>query len=194
MKYNNKRFAIILVGVFVLVFAMQFVTAQGSSPDFVGDVRELLEKWGILPTDVVGNDVLWIFVGIFGSLVLVLIMADLLMAISPWSDYINWVLAVGVFIVLALVGAIRGAVAGVFSFAGVLFGAGSALALIMTAVVFFAAVIFVFVGGSKIQGWIANVKNRKQILRAQKKGVKSAESTVKGKTVLDAVGSTDVGV
>ena len=185
MKYNSKRIAFVFVGIFVLMFSIQFVAAQEDS--FIGDTRELLEKWGILPDDIVGNDILWIFVGVFGSLVLVLITADLLMMISPWSDYINWVIAIGIFIVLTLVGVIRNLVAYVFSFAGVLFGAGSALALVMTAILFIFAVIFIFFGGNWIRAWIIRTKRNKWVLTAKKKGAKRGARITEGAETLETV-------
>ncbi len=189
MKYNKKRFLFLVVGMFALMFAMQFVAAQDTS-SLLTDTKDLLIKWNLLPDDITGNSALWIFVAVFGSLVLVLITADILMLVSPWSDYINWIIAGGIFVVLTLTGLLRNLVGGVFVFAGIVFGAGSALALIMTAVMFFAAIIFIFFGGVKMQKWLVDVKGRKGILKAEKKAHKAAEGVVAGATVLRDVGAT----
>jgi hypothetical protein len=188
MIYNNRKKLLLLVGVLMLVFAVQFVAAAEASDSFVGDTKALLEKWNLLPGNLVGNDVLWIFIAIFGSIVLVLIIADILMLVSPWSDYINWVIAGGIFVVLVLTGALRNLVGVVFILAGTIFGVGSGLALIMTAIMFFAAIIFIFFGNLKIQKWLVDVKGRKGILHAQKKAHKAAEDVVAGATVMGDVG------
>ena len=98
-----------------------------------------------------------------------------------------WVIAIGIFIVLTLVGVIRNLVAYVFSFAGVLFGAGSALALVMTAILFIFAVIFIFFGGNWIRAWIIRTKRNKWVLTAKKKGAKRGARITEGAETLETV-------
>ncbi len=202
MKYNNKKlFLLTIIGVFTFLFAMQIVAAQPAAadttgPETVDKTIDFLLRINLLPDTLdtfvgEGNSakLLWIFLSIFGLLITFLIAADLLMLVSPWSDYINWLIAGGVMIVFVISDVYRQVLAWSYLSMALIIGGGGILALLLTGVLFIAAIYFLFFGyGEWFAGFVEGVRARKKMLRSHKKATEGISEVVEGTRVLRAAG------
>ncbi len=123
-------------------------------------------------------------IGILAIIVLFVIILDIAQLALPFSNWVNWIIAIAFVIVAGLLGLIRTINGWALTFGSYLVGGAGALAIIMSAVLLVIVIIALFFGGEKLRNWIVNVKGKRTIMEAKAKGYKAAEDVVAASTYL----------
>jgi len=154
----------------VLISAAEFditdnVVYETIKPYFVSD--EMVEE--------TGSEVIALIIGLIALLIVFAIITDMVMLVSPFHTNVNWIMGVGVGIVMILMKWNVYFAAWWLTRLSIIFGWLGALAMAGTIILSILALIFIFFGGLWIQKIIIGVKTRRRGLELTEKTTKSAQ-------------------
>jgi hypothetical protein len=192
---NWKKFGVysILLLLVIMPFTLSLVSAEGedegedeTSDNFLGTTWDYISgkitpvmssAWDAAGKFSKGTAQ---FLGLLALVFIFIILLDLSLLVLPFGKTTCWVIAI-LFTIGALVTDVIRIIAGWGLAVGSLIAGGAGvLAIIMSAVVLFAAVIVLFFGGNKIMGWLKNMKANREALEgvyeAKGRGLKIREA------------------
>jgi hypothetical protein len=184
MKKAGKILGLFVLGIIMISLMAESVLALPTWSD-VGNffVGMLAPEVGIASGPVA------VLIGLIGAILILMIIGDILNLVSPLSNYVNWSIAVGVTIIMLVVGWVRTFIAVIMSFVAGLFGVGGTIVLGATAVLFIFAILFLYFGIMPwVQHWIVNMKARKEELKGTEAALSEATKIRKGKIILTEAG------
>lgn len=115
-----------------------------------------------------------LIIGIITLAILLSIMVDILLLVSPFSNVTNWIIGVGIGLLMILSGANVTVGAWVFLVGSAIFGFAGIAAGLLTIVMSILALVFIFFGGQWIRKWIITTRARRRELDLTKKALNSA--------------------
>lgn len=129
-----------------------------------------------------------IVVGILAFIVMFAIVLDIAQLALPFSSWVNWILALSFVIVAGIMGLVRTVASWALGAGAIIVGGAGFIAIVMSAVILLAVVIFLFFGGEWLQKKLQKIRGNRDILNAKRKGDKKAAEIVEGFEVGRQVG------
>lgn len=178
---NNMKKEKILALSILILFMVSLLAGVVSAIEWkdvsgAGDFFKWLQEKALSSISPIGFEetAAGIAIGIIAMIMIFVIMLDVFQLVLPFSDWVSYILAIGFVIAGAILGMVRTVAGWGMLIGAYIAGGAGAFALVMTAIVFLFAIIFLFFGGQWIQKWIIKMKARRYGLELTKKQLKSA--------------------
>jgi len=189
MKKAGKIIALMILGLFVINFVSALEPVSWAQINGPGDFFKWVAGSVITSVSPVGYESgTGVLLGIIAMIMILVIMIDIFQLVLPFSDWVTYVLAAGFTIAGLTLGVVRTIAGWGLALGATITGAAGTLAIIMSAVMFLVAIIFLFFGGLALQKWLAGVRGRRLILQGEAQAYKTAAKLAAGKRVLAEAG------
>lgn len=180
-EHIARTFTFIILGLFLFSFCASVVSANAFT-DKVGEITTSITTFTSAKDYFVvekietnyGTSIAWI-IGFISLIIVGAIMLDLVMLVAPFSETVNWIIGIGLEIIMILMKTTVAIASGIFLIGSQVFGWAGAAAGGLTIVLAIAALIVIFFGGQKLQAWLIGVRTRRRGLELTKKALNSAE-------------------
>jgi len=191
MKKGVKVLGLLLLGLFMINFVSALEPVSWAQINGPGDFFKWVAGSVITSVSPVGYESgTGVLLGIIAMIMILVIMIDIFQLVLPFSDWVTYVLAAGFTIAGLTLGVVRTIAGWGLALGATITGAAGTLAIIMSAVLFLVAIIFLFFGGQALQKWLGGVKGRRLILQGEAQAYKTAAKLAAGKRVLAEAGKS----
>jgi len=124
--------------------------------------------------DTIGSETGALIIGLIALLIVFAIMTDIILLVSPFSETVNWIMGIGLGIVMIIMKLNIWFASWVVLVGAVAFGWAGTLSLLLTIILAICALWFIFRGGMGLQKWLISVRARRRGLELTKTAMNSA--------------------
>ena len=189
MKKGVKVLGLFLLGLFMINFVSALETVSWAQINGPGDFFKWVAGSVITSVSPVGYESgTGVLLGIIAMIMIMVIMIDIFQLVLPFSDWVTYVLAAGFTIAGLILGVVRTIAGWGLALGATITGTAGTLAIIMSAVLFAVAIVFLFFGGQALQKWLGGIRGRRLIMQGEAKAYKTAAEIARGKVVLREAG------
>jgi hypothetical protein len=168
---KEKYFSLLILGLLVLPIIFSGIVSADPVLSLDGlfstSVYQEYLKPYFLPAGA-PDDGTHLLIGIISFIMIMAVMYEILMLISPLGDTANIILTICTGLLVILFGGVIQVASWVIAFGAFVFGWAGALGVFMTLMMGVAGIIFIFFGGRWLGVWIARIKTRKLEMKAIK--------------------------